>query len=71
MLSRERAPSSVMTSEPGVLPLSVERGPSLVFSPNSERSPRVLLPVLGQEQDEGEGLRRDAESLEIMKIRHA
>ncbi len=46
----ERAPSSVITPEPRVLPLSGERGLNSAFSPDPERSPRVLLPVLGKER---------------------
>ncbi len=38
VLSGERAPSSVITPEPGVLPLSGERGPRSAFSPDPERS---------------------------------
>ncbi len=47
VLSEERAPSSVIIPEPGVLPPTGERGPSSACSPDPECSPRVLLPVLG------------------------
>ncbi len=46
MLSEERAPSSVIVPEPGVLPSPGERGPSSAFSPDPESSP---LPHAGVE----------------------
>ncbi len=45
VLSEERAPSSVIIPEPGVLPPTGERGPSSACSPDPECSPRVLLPA--------------------------
>ncbi len=42
VLSGERAPSSVITPEPGVLPLSGERGPSFAFSLDPEPSPKKM-----------------------------
>ncbi len=43
MLSEERAPSSVVVPEPGVLPSPRERGPSSAFGPD----PKLPLPLLG------------------------
>ncbi len=48
VLSEERAPSSVIVPEPGVLPSPRERGPSSAFSPDPESSP---LPHAGVETD--------------------
>ncbi len=42
VLSEERAPSSIIVPEPGVLPSPGERGPSLAFSPDPESSPKIL-----------------------------
>ncbi len=48
VLSEERAPSSVVVSEPGVLPLPGERGPSSAFGPDPKAPP---LPLAGVETD--------------------
>ncbi len=41
VLSEERAPSSVIVPEPGVLPWPGERGPSSPFSPDPEAPPNA------------------------------
>ncbi len=45
VLSEERAPSSVIVPEPGVLPWPGERGPSSPFSPDPKAPP----PYAGEE----------------------
>ncbi len=49
--------------------LSGERGLKSALSPDPEHSPRVLLPVLGAAEGEESGWWRDAEWLEMMKVR--
>ncbi len=49
VLSEERAPSSVIIPEPGVLHPTGERGPSSPFSPDPESSPPSAPPCAGVE----------------------
>ncbi len=49
VLSEERAPSSVIIPEPGVLPPTGERGPSSACSPDPECSPQSAPPCAGIE----------------------
>ncbi len=68
MLSEERAPSSVIVPEPGVLPSPGERGPSSAYGPDPEAPP---YPVLGWKRTGGEelGWWRDSGRREIMEVR--
>ncbi len=53
VLSEERAPSSVVVPEPGVLPLPGERGPSSAFGPDPKAPP---LPLAGVKRTGSEEL---------------
>ncbi len=49
VLSEERAPSSVVVPEPGVLPSPRERGPSSAFGPDPKAPPTPCWGVDGLE----------------------
>jgi len=67
VLSEERAPSSVVVPEPGVLPSPRERGPSSAFGPD----PKAPHPLLGCNRTGSVALGwwRDSGRLEIMEVR--
>ncbi len=65
VLSEERAPSSVVVPEPGVLPSPRERGPSSAFGPD----PKLPLPGCKRTGSEELGWWRDSGRLEIMEVR--
>ncbi len=68
VLSEERAPSSVIVPEPGVLPSPGERGPSSAFGPDPEAPP---YPLLGWKRTGSEelGWWKDSGRREIMEVR--